>query len=116
MEVEEHLNTCKFEPMKEFLQHSADQIEVLQTELKNKDQVLRISVTKIFYLYPISFYVCMIFLLHFALIVFILNFFILAHCYFSVFCYQEITFLRSMLFKMSERIERVEKTVDIRLG
>ncbi|CAB3989876.1 E3 ubiquitin- ligase TRAF7 isoform X1 [Paramuricea clavata] len=64
-EVKEHLNTCKFEPMKEFLQHSADQIEELQTELKNKDQ--------------------------------------------------EMTFLRSMLVKMTERIERVEKTVDIRL-
>lgn len=38
-EVKDHLNTCKFEPMKEFLQHSADQIEKLQTELKNKDQV-----------------------------------------------------------------------------
>jgi hypothetical protein len=25
--------------MKEFLQHSADQIEELQTDLKNKDQV-----------------------------------------------------------------------------
>jgi hypothetical protein len=30
--------------------------------------------------------------------------------------FQEMTFLRSMLVKMTERIERVEKTVDIRLG
>ena len=32
--------------MKEFLQHSADQIEELQTELKNKDQVRTLTRTK----------------------------------------------------------------------
>lgn len=64
-EVKEHLDSCKFESMKEFLEHSADQIEELQNELKNKDQ--------------------------------------------------ELVFLRSMLVKMTERMDRVEKTVDIRL-
>ena len=37
--------------MKEFLQHSADQIEELQTELKNKDQVRSPARTKPIFLY-----------------------------------------------------------------
>ena len=31
-------------------------------------------------------------------------------------CFQEIVFLKAMILKLTERVDRMEKTVDIRIG
>lgn len=64
-EVRLHLETCKFEAVKEFLQHTDKRMEELKTMLKDKDQ--------------------------------------------------EIVFLKAMILKLTERVDRMEKTVDIRI-
>ncbi|KAK3584978.1 hypothetical protein CHS0354_037347 [Potamilus streckersoni] len=64
-ELDEHLKTCKFEGMKEFLHRTDEKIADIQFSLNQKDQ--------------------------------------------------EIGFLRSMLGKLSERLETLEKSVEIKL-
>lgn len=64
-EVRLHLETCKFEAVKEFLQHTDKRMEELKTMLKDKDQ--------------------------------------------------EVVFLKAMILKLTERVDRMEKTVDIRI-
>ncbi|BFZ17892.1 hypothetical protein BsWGS_20930 [Bradybaena similaris] len=64
-EFEEHLKTCRFEGLKDFLQRTEERIVDLQMHLSQKDE--------------------------------------------------EIEFLRSMLGRLSERLENMEKSVDIKL-
>ncbi|XP_020916400.1 E3 ubiquitin-protein ligase TRAF7 isoform X2 [Exaiptasia diaphana] len=63
--VVQHLKTCKFEAVKEFLAHTDSRLEELKSSLKEKDQ--------------------------------------------------EISFMKNMILKLTERVDRMEKTVDIRI-
>ena len=65
-ELEDHLKTCKFESMKEFLHRTDEKISDLQFSLNSKDQ--------------------------------------------------EIGFLRSMLGKLSERVETLERNSEVKLS
>ena len=65
-ELEDHLKTCKFESMKEFLHRTDEKISDLQFALNSKDQ--------------------------------------------------EVGFLRSMLGKLSERVETLERNSEVKLG
>ena len=65
-ELEDHLKSCKFESMKEFLHRTDEKISDLQFSLNSKDQ--------------------------------------------------EIGFLRSMLGKLSERVETLERNSEVKLS
>ena len=65
-DLEGHLETCKYENVKEFLQRTDEKISELHFNLQQKDQ--------------------------------------------------DIGFLRSMLGKLSERVERLEKSQELKMG
>ncbi|XP_001640067.2 E3 ubiquitin-protein ligase TRAF7 [Nematostella vectensis] len=64
-QVRSHLETCKFEAVKEFLKHTDSKVGELHSALREKDQ--------------------------------------------------EISYLKNMIVKLTERVDRMEKTVDIRI-
>jgi len=111
----------------EFLQHTDKRMEEIKTTLKDKDQV-KIKISKPFKFLNPENYIFQPCLLTNVIIQNTLNTwlciwkttylnFLLQFSSFTKWnCFQEIVFLKAMILKLTERIDRMEKTVDIRIG